>query len=79
MQTTLRIDDAIYQRAKSTASSLGISLTRFFEEAVEARLDQLQERPIKKIALPVCSVSGPLMSSGELRHRIELADIEQLS
>ena len=34
MQTTLRIDDALYRKAKAKAASLGISLTKFLEEAL---------------------------------------------
>ncbi len=77
MQTTLRVDDSTYQRAKTKASALGISLTRFFEEAVEERLARLeQNRPTKKIVLPVSSTTGPPMSNEELRRRIEAADLE---
>ena len=34
MQTTLRIDDAIYREAKAEAARLGITLTAFIEEAL---------------------------------------------
>jgi len=77
MQTTLRIDDHTYQRAKTKASALGISLTRFFEEAVVERLDRLeQNRPEKKIVLPVSSTTEPPMSEKALRRRIEATDLE---
>jgi antitoxin component of RelBE/YafQ-DinJ toxin-antitoxin module len=36
MQTTLRIDDAIYREAKSAAARRGITLTRYIEEALKA-------------------------------------------
>jgi predicted nucleic acid-binding protein len=68
MQTTLRIDDSTYQRAKTKASALGVSLTRFFEEAVEQRLARLEDvRPAKKIVLPVSSTSEPPMNAEDLR------------
>lgn len=76
MQTTLRINDDTYRRAKSKSSELGLSLTRFFEEAVEERLAILDQRPVKRIVLPVSSVSGPRLSDRELRRRIEAADLE---
>lgn len=76
MQTTLRIDDKIYQRAKAKASELGLSLTRFFEEAAEERLMRLEERPVKRIVLPVSSVSGPPISDEAFRRRVEAADLE---
>ncbi|MDX2109184.1 MAG: hypothetical protein SFY80_02980 [Verrucomicrobiota bacterium] len=76
MQTTLRIDDDIYQRAKTKANQLGLSLTRFMEEAVEERLERLEQRPAKRIVLPVSSVSGEPMSDVEFRHRVEAVDLE---
>lgn len=76
MQTTLRINDEIYRRAKSKSSELGLSLTRFFEEAVEERLTRLEERPAKRIVLPVSPVSGQPMSDEEFRRRVEAADLD---
>jgi hypothetical protein len=76
MQTTLRIDNDTYRRAKSKSAELGVSLTRFFEEAVEERLASLNQRPFKPIVLPVSSVSGPRLSDRELRRRVEAADLE---
>ena len=38
MQTTLRIDDASYRDAKSEAARLGMTLTRFIEEALRQKI-----------------------------------------
>jgi len=38
MQTTLRIDDAVFREAKAEAARAGVSLTRFIEEALRQRL-----------------------------------------
>lgn len=76
MQTTLRIDDEIYRRAKAKSGELGLSLTRFFEEAVEERLARLEDRSVRQIKLPVSSVSGAVMSTGELKRRMEAAQLE---
>ena len=76
MQTTLRINDDTYRRAKAKSSELGLSLTRFFEEAVEERLASLEQRSLKPIVLPVSSVSGPPLSDEELSRRIAAADLE---
>jgi len=76
MQTTLRINDDIYRRAKAKSGELGLSLTRFFEEAVEERLARLQERPAGRIKLPVSSASGSIQSLDELKQRIETAQLE---
>jgi len=76
MQTTLRINDETYRRAKAKAGELGVSLTRFFEEAVEHRLEGLGRRPHRRIVLPVSSVSGPAVNNDEVRRRIEAADLD---
>ncbi len=38
MQTTLRIDDAIYREAKAAAAIEGVSMTRFIESALKLRI-----------------------------------------
>ena len=38
MQTTLRIDDEIFREAKAAAARRGVTLTRFIEEALAARI-----------------------------------------
>ncbi|MCI0359954.1 MAG: hypothetical protein L0211_15865 [Planctomycetaceae bacterium] len=40
MQTTLRIRDDIYRQAKAEAARAGLTLTRFIEEALRARIEQ---------------------------------------
>ena len=75
MQTTLRIDDKIYRRAKAKSSELGLSLTRFFEEAVEERLARLERRTVSRIELPVSSAKGPTLTAEELRRRVGAAEL----
>ena len=44
MQTTLRIDDALYREAKAEAARHGVTITRFIEDALRQRLNgQLNE------------------------------------
>jgi antitoxin component of RelBE/YafQ-DinJ toxin-antitoxin module len=38
MQTTLRIDDSLYREAKAEAARRGLTLTRFIEDALRARI-----------------------------------------
>lgn len=76
MQTTLRLDDNLYRRAKTKSSELGLSLTRFMEEALEDRLARLEERQANRIVLPVSSVVGAPLSDEDLRSRIEAAELE---
>ncbi|RIH84972.1 toxin-antitoxin system HicB family antitoxin [Calidithermus roseus] len=49
MQTTLRINDELYRKAKAEAARQGITLTQFLEEALRLRL---QYRPGKPANLP---------------------------
>jgi hypothetical protein len=42
MQTTLRIRDDVYRLAKADAARLGLTLTRYIEEALEARLERTE-------------------------------------
>ncbi|MEM7698538.1 MAG: hypothetical protein AAF236_09060 [Verrucomicrobiota bacterium] len=39
MQTTLRIDDAIYREAKANAALRGVTLTKYLEDALTAFAD----------------------------------------
>ena len=38
MQTTLRINDAVYQRAKAAAAAQGMTMTRFIEQALTSQV-----------------------------------------
>ena len=40
MQTTLRIDDHLYRKAKAESARAGVSLTRFLEEGLRLRLER---------------------------------------
>jgi hypothetical protein len=77
MQTTLRINDETYRRAKAKSGELGLSLTRFFEEAVEDRLAKLELGPAQRVELPVSSVSGTTVSSAELERRMEAVQLQE--
>ena len=60
MQTTLRLDDELYRQAKAQAATLGMSLTRFLEEAIRERLRTSTSPPRRRVRLPVSSASGGL-------------------
>lgn len=45
MQTTLRIDDKLYREAKAEAARQGLTITRFLEEALQARLQRAKSTP----------------------------------
>jgi hypothetical protein len=77
MQTTLRLDDDLYRRAKAAAAEQGMSLTRLVEEAVRALLDRPaagQRR--KRVRLPVSSVAGGLAPGvSDLQEAVAAADL----
>jgi len=61
MQTTLRMDDETYRQAKARAAMLGISLTKFLEEAVREHLDRPVSKPrSRRLRLPISTATGGL-------------------
>ena len=61
MRTTLRLDDELYRQAKARAAALGISLTKFLEDAIRERLHAPLPAPRRKrLCLPVSSATGGL-------------------
>ncbi len=44
MQTTLRIDDQVFRNAKAEAARLGVTLTRFIEDALRERIAKRKDR-----------------------------------
>lgn len=63
--------------AKAKSGELGLSLTRFFEEAVEDRLARLEQRPSTPIELPVSSARGPTLTNAELQRRLLAAELKR--
>lgn len=50
MQTTLRVDPALYRDAKAAAAREGVTLTRFIESALQMRLGTVSR---SAVTLPV--------------------------
>ncbi len=70
MQTTLRIDDRIYRDAKAEAARQGITLTRFIEDALRARVENaasLDERRASEIAERERLMEALLQSTAHFR------------
>ena len=76
MQTTLRIDDQLYRRAKMEAAREGISLTKFLEDSIRKRLDQGASDLAGEWNLRVCEGDNPYPSGEELKRSIEAAQLE---
>jgi hypothetical protein len=77
MQTTLRINDAIYREAKSEAAREGMTLTRFLEDALTFRVRM--GRQAKKAvcqALPVFDSGKRVSASFDLAAAIRKTEAE---
>ena len=79
MQTTLRLDDGLYRQAKARAADLGVSMTRFLEDALRARLEDPEPRPRgSKLQLPVSTATGGLAAGrSTLAEAVATADLDQ--
>lgn len=79
MQTTLRLDDEIFRQAKSKAAALGISLTRFVEEAIREQLAKPARRPGRgRVRLPASTASGGLAPGfSTLEEAVDAADLAE--
>jgi hypothetical protein len=78
MQTTLRLDNELYRRAKARAAELGVSLTRFLEDAIRGRLHNPPRQPRRQqVRLPVSRATGGMVAGfGSLDEAIAAADLE---
>ena len=74
MRTTIRIEDALYRRAKSRAAAGGRTLGEFIEDAVR---DALERRPAPSAKLPDLPVHGGegLMPGVDLSSHAALLDV----
>jgi hypothetical protein len=77
MQTTLRLDDEIFRRTKARAATLGISLTRFVEEALRAHLEAPRPPRKRRLRLPVSTAaSGLAPGFSTLEEAVDALDLE---
>jgi hypothetical protein len=77
MQTTLRLDDELYRQAKARAAAIGISLTRFLEDAIREHLAAPALLPRgRRPNLPVSTASGGLAPGfSTLEEAVAAADL----
>ena len=60
MRTTIELPDELLARAKSRAALDGVSLKKFFIEAVEQKLAPPQVKK-RRLEIPVISTGGPMI------------------
>lgn len=80
MQTTLRLDDDLYRQAKARAAELGVSLTRFLEDALRARLEStpVPRQRSSRLRLPVSTARGGLAPGfATLEAAVAAADLDR--
>lgn len=77
MQTTLRLDDELYRRAKAAAAEQGMSLTHLVEEAIRERLNRAAPtHRRRRLRLPVATATGGLAPEfSNLKEAIEAVDL----
>ena len=76
MQTTLRIKDDLYRAAKARAALEGVTITKFIEDALDAKLHQDRHQPRQSVKLPTFDGGGFPYSPQELKRLIEDSQME---
>ncbi len=76
MQTTLRIDDALYRRAKAQAALEGVTLAKFLEDGIRLRLSRAVGAPVP-VDLPIYEGARPFDLPPERLKQMDLAAQEE--
>jgi len=75
MRTTVRLDEALLQRAREEASRRKTTLTSLIEQGLELVLRRPRKRPVSRsIALPVCRAGGGTSPGVDLNDSSSLLD-----
>lgn len=77
MQTTLRIPDELYRKAKAEAAREGITLTRFLAEGLRLRINQKTSKPIRPHVFRVYDPGIPCQFSDRDIRRIAAEEQEK--
>lgn len=75
MRTTIRLSDALLERAKREAAKRGITLTALIEQGLQremAKPAKVSER--RRVRLPVCKRGGGLLPGVDLNDSAALLD-----
>jgi hypothetical protein len=76
MRTTVRLDDALLERARREATRRGVTLTSLIERGLRLVLAKPERRPERRhVAIPVCRESGGTLPGVDLDDSATLLDI----
>jgi len=75
MRTTVRLDDALLERAKREAARRGITLTALIEQGLRLAMTRpVAPRKRKGVSLPVCRSTGGTLPGVDLDDSASLLD-----
>jgi hypothetical protein len=75
MRTTVRLDDALLDRARREAARRGTTLTALIEEGLRSVLVPPGKKPPRpRINLPICSEGGGVLPGVDLSNNADLLD-----
>jgi hypothetical protein len=78
MRTTVRLDDALLERARREAERRGETLTALIERGLRLALANPQRRPeCRHVAIPVCREGGGTLPGVDLDDSATLLDIAE--
>jgi hypothetical protein len=76
MRTTVRLDDALLERARREARRRGETLTALIERGLRLVLAKPQQRPERRhVDIPVCREGGGTLPGVDLNDSAALLDI----
>jgi hypothetical protein len=76
MRTTVRLDEALLERARAEADRRGITLTALIEEGLRLTLRRpLRPEPRKRVTLPVSRMGGGTLPGVDLGSMASLLDL----
>jgi hypothetical protein len=76
MRTTVRLDDALLDRAKREAARRGMTLTALIEQGLKLAMRQPMKTPNRsRTSLPVCRAGGGTLPGVNLDNSASLQDL----
>jgi hypothetical protein len=76
MRTTVRLDDALLERARREAERRGVTLTSLIERGLRLVLAGAQKRrEPRRVQIPVCRAGGGTLPGVDLNDSAALLDI----